>query len=238
MASINSSSPKPFTQPNGCLDGIVGIGLSSTKVTYEENKTFFQRANSPGMGAPAGILHCSSVANRGRTSGFDGIGTIDSTGGRGGGGCDGRGGGGGGGGGDGDVEGGGGSEGGGGGGEVGKGGGRGGESGGGGGESSGRCSNSTESFNAGSGLSEQCCCCSISKEPPVDEDFSSFWCPDTSSISSSTSTSSKMQCRLSLDVTVHISNSPKTWVDPVTPNTPSPSLNGLLGKSSSSSSNT
>ena len=106
----------------------------------------------------------------------------------GGGGCVGRGGGGGGG--DGDD----GGKGGGGGGEGGKGGGGGGESGGNGGEPSGKGGNSLELLEASSIiLSVSCCCKSISRLSFVNGGRSSFKCPETSSISSSPSTSSKMQ---------------------------------------------
>lgn len=71
----------------------------------------------------------------------------------------------------------------------------------------------------------------------MNKGLSSFKCPETSSISSSPSTSSRMQWRLSLGRTAHVSDSPKAGVVSSADASPA-SLNELLGKSSSSSSNT
>lgn len=110
-----------------------------------------------------------------------------------------EGGGGGGGGGDGDDKGGGGGGGDDGGGESGRGGVTGGEPGGNGGEPSGDDSNS-DIFEADSNSTSEFG--STAEVSLPNNGLSSFWCPETSSISSSPSTSSNMQCRRSLGVTV------------------------------------
>jgi hypothetical protein len=133
--------------------------------------------------------------------------------------------GGGGGGGDGDNGGGGG-----GGGEEGKGGGVGGESSGNGGEPSRFTCTSSDTFDAGSKiLSEPWHWKSISEVLFNNTGLSFFGWPETSSISSSPSTFSKIQWRLSLGVTVEVSESTRVRVG---------SAGDTLGKSLSSSSNT
>lgn len=101
----------------------------------------------------------------------------------------------------------------GGGGEEGKGGVVGGEPSGNGGEPSGKTCSSPEMFDAGSNIiSEPWSWKSISEVLFNNTGISSFGWPETSSISSSPSTSSKIQWRLSLGVTVEVSDSTRMWV--------------------------